>query len=267
VIPQAVKVITSDGRDLDLWVHDGKVVEPAVLPVAPLMDQVWYDDNIMQRREVAWCFQGMAPELQDLGRGLVGELYTYYGLPWREDCALPDGHGLRYGIYDTAGRDCGLGDSAVGCATSARRISYNGSRYRRGLDRPGAIEAALAHELGHIFKLGHTSCDNPEPTSMSPILTPDGPACGAQDGSRRFHWQDFRDTETFYRLRPVALVPSLDGWYTVAITVAGQLTYPGGFGPKLQGVQAAEAQHWQFKDDPGCDPLGDWCITKLGGLP
>jgi len=193
-----VSVVTVDGRDYDGIVANGTMLTE-IQPVAPIMN--WENQDLRNKATMSWCLSRLPDEARkQVARAILTTVYGWYQtLPmWQESCSRTN-----YFFDDTAQTDCGIGDQAVGCAvykgSNAFVISFNGNLYRSKQCTISCVRSTLAHEVGHAFNLGHTTCQNVEPSSMSPIILPDGPACASQGVPEPIP-ADYRDAEAYYGL-------------------------------------------------------------------
>lgn len=215
--------------------------------VAPLMN--WTNDDIKDAvqaiksnktpKPMQWCLQEADPTVAADFRNTLDQIYTPRHITWQETCPAP------YTFGATANVDCGS-DNAVGCASyySSRsgRISYNGPLFTSGQASLSGIHVAISHEVGHIFNLGHTTCNNPEPSVMSPLYLPDGPACAGGTG---YTPQDWTDTDKQYGFQDIPQ-PTPTNSPTPA--------------PDTQVL----IRTWTPRG-PTCNQ--DWCVTESSSLP
>jgi hypothetical protein len=137
-------------------------------------------------------------------------------------------------------------------------VSYNGNLYRTGRLSDRGVRVGLAHEVGHIFNLGHTQCGGDELgteiSAMSPIYLPDGPTCrGAYDVVR----EDWKKAEEYYGLSP-RIGPDLTPTPTPVPKVQGSVRFW-----QWNGVDwSIKEQPFRFEGDHGWIDVvtesGDW---------
>jgi len=227
--------------DVDLLVQDGVgQVITGGMAAAPLEN--WFYPQIANAQPLSFCFQ-VPQETADVTRQALNEIWTFFDPstlpPWYEtNCA-----DALFRVGDTATADCGMAH-AIGCFTyrwdwqqnrHEGTISYSSAHYPQTMNLQG-VYVVMAHELGHLFGLGHTTCDWPDISVLSGIFLPGGPACAGGSGPV------IEDYDHINRLYP-------------------NLKFRGAAQAK---PKESHVQKWTEASKENCpNPSGDWCILSV----